>query len=287
MLLPRSVRWLAAALLVVGGCAKKPVPTGPRLAEDELLRVVRERATPEVLQGRFSIKMRSPKLGIVAPRLAGALILQRPTNAWIAVYDPVGSPVIQLASDGDRVIFINSHDREAVVQEGTGDVLAEATGGRFGMQDIVDVVLGRLPLHQLQLVEREETPEGMRYGFEGPEQTKVRTWLDAVAGTPTRIEVDGKDGALALTATYPPFTTTETGAVLPAGLAIEVPSVELTLDLVFKTWKVLDAAPDVFAPPAPDGYEVMDFPTYGERSKERMKNAAPPVGEPAPSPAPG
>jgi hypothetical protein len=188
------------------------------------------------------------------------------------VYDPVGSPVIQLASDGDRVLFLNSHDREAVEQRGAGDVLAEATGGRFGMNDIVDVVLGRLPLDRLEARGRAETPEGVRYDFVGPDATKVRTWLDPVAGTPVRIEVDGKDGTTALIATYGPFGPVDEAGVilLPTGLVVEVPSVELTLDLVFKTWKLLELAPDVFAPAVPEGYELMDFTVYGERSRARM-----------------
>ncbi len=268
---------LMVVALFAAACAKRPLaPGGPRLDDDELLRVVRERPTPVALQSRFSIKMKSPKLGIVAPRLAGALIVERPTKAWIAVYDPVGSPVIQLASDGERVLFLVSRDREAVEQMGAGDALSEATGGRFGMHDVLDVVLGRLPLDRLDPKGRQETPEGIRYDFVGPDATSVRTWLDPVAGTPVRIEVDGKDGALALIATYGPFVPVdEAGLVLlPQGLVVEVPSLELTLDLIFKTWKPLEQAPDVFTPAVPEGYEVMDFEAYGERSRARRSEGA-------------
>lgn len=285
----RGTRFLAA-LLVLSACARKPVPPqGPRLEDDALLQAVRARPVADVLQGRFSIKMRSPKLGIVAPRLAGALVVERPDRAWIAVYDPVGSPVVQLASDGSRVIFLNGRDRIAVVEEGVADMLAEASGGQFRMADIVDVLLGLVPVDRLEAVGREASaePDGpVRYDFRGPADTKVVTWLDAVGGTPQRVEVWSTGDAPTIVATYPPFAAQEDGALMPAGLLVEVPSVELSLDLAFKSWKVLDTSPDVFAPPVPEGFTSMDFAAYGERERQRRKMDgaaspdAPPSGKP-------
>lgn len=260
--------WLLA--LVLGACVKKPVvPTGPRLEDDELLKVVRERPVDDILQARFSIKVRSPKLGIVAPRLAGALVISRPDNAWIAVYDPVGSPVVQLASDGERVIFLNSRDREAVVQTAAGDVLGEVTGGRFAMADIVDILLGMLPVDRLDAVGKEDTPEGVRYTFEGPGGLGIAAWVDPSVGTPLRLEVAGKDGLVSVSASYVSFITTEEGRLMPAGIAVEVPSVELTLDLAFKSWKPLPEPPDLFAPPVPEGYTTMTFAAFGERARKQ------------------
>lgn len=285
----RGARTLVALLVATGCGAKRVTPQGPRLEDDALLQAVRARPVPDVLQGRFSIKMRSPKLGIVAPRLAGALVIQRPDRAWVAVYDPVGSPVVQLASDGARVIFLNGRDRIAVVEEGAADMLAEASGGQLRMADVVDVLLGMVPLDRLAAVGREAPtePDGpVRYDFRGPADTRVVAWLDAVGGTPTRVELWAGADSPAVVATYPPFTAQEDGTLLPSGLLVEVPVVELSLDLAFKSWTALDAAPDVFAPAVPAGFSAMGFAAYGERERMRRKldagasPDAPPPGKP-------
>ena len=129
MLLTSRFRALAMTVaLVAGACVKKPVVTAPPLEQDALVQMVRSRPVPDPTQARFSIKMRSKPLGIAAPPLGGGLVVDRPGRAHIAILGPTGSPVVTLSSDGTRVVFLNTHDRQYITADNAATLLGGATG---------------------------------------------------------------------------------------------------------------------------------------------------------------
>lgn len=249
---------------VVGTACKKPVTVaaaGAELAEDELVTLLRARAVPDKVNARFSIKMKSKPLGIAAPRLGGGLVVERPDRAYVALLDPVGSPVLTLASNGEMVAFTNRHDKQFVSESHAKDALAQATGDAVTLDQLVSMLLGLLPLEDKQVRSREVTEGGVLLAFDAPGGVVARTVVDPAKGTPTLVEVDKPSGGLAVRATYQPFEDVE-GHWMPTEIDLEIPHVELTANIVFKQWKVLETAPDVFSPTAPEGYAVLDFATF-------------------------
>ena len=256
------------AVLVIGlavGCKKPAPPDVPTVEEDEIVAMLRDRPVPDPTNGRFSIKMRSKPLGIAAPRLAGGLVVDRPDRAYLAILDPVGSPVVTMHSDGDTVVFMNNRDKLFVAQADADEAMGLATEGAVGLSDAVSMLLGLLPLDDAQVTERvEEDDDTTRFTFEGPGGIVIRAWVDTGNATPRRVEVDDTKGQRAVNASYEPYQVVE-GALLPTAVVLEVPKVELTLDVRFKTWKRIPQAPDVFAPTAPDTYETISFREFLDR----------------------
>jgi hypothetical protein len=285
-------RAAAAALLAglfLAGCPKRPPApapvAAPRLADDALLRELATRASLDPARARFQIKLDSPKLRIVAPPLPGGLIVDAPGQAFLAIQNPVGGPVLTLARDGARVALINSVDRLAVVTEDASALLAP-TG--LHLDDAVGLLLGRLPLDPADVTGRADVDGLVRFtarvsapAAPGAPSRAVDLTLDvdAATATPRALVARGPDGAVALEATWAPFQVVD-GALLPTTLQVWVPSVELRVDVTFKTWERPDPVPDVFHPAAPGSFEVMDFATYGLRMRDRMAPAGAPPAAP-------
>ena len=142
--------------------------------------------------------------------------------------------------------------------------LEEATKGTVRMSDVLDLMVGLLPLLDEDPTARSEEPEvGVRYTFPGPKGTEVRALVDPVQGTPIHVEVDDPKGKLAVTADYAPFVPLDPSAeaeaqvLVPGQLVLYVPAVDLTVDLKFKGWAAPEQAPDVFSPEIPGRYEVL------------------------------
>ena len=250
-----------AAALGATGCAKSGVVRGPRLEADTLLEMVRHRPVPDPTQARFSIKIRFAKQGINPPRLGGGLVVDRPSKAYLAVLDPVGSPVITVSSDGDRVVLMNNRDKQFVAQDDAEAALVAFTEGAVSLADLVDMLLGLLPLDQADVTSKQTTDAGVKFSFDAPGGIVIGAWVDDTNGTPRRIEVDNAEGQRVVNAVYEPFELVD-GVLMPTEISIDGPIAEITMNLKYKTWKVLEAAPDVFTPTAPDNYAVLSFDDF-------------------------
>lgn len=269
-----GVAWRTVGLVAVlsATACKKQAPL-PSVAEAQLLEQLRDRPVPDPVQARFSIKMRSDTLKIHAPRLGGGLVVDRPDRAYLAVLDPLGSPVITLSTDGDRVVFVNNRDRQYVAQDDVRGALGTAARAEVRIEDLTGLLLGLLPVEDAQLSVRETTPEGLHLVFTAPGGIEVDALIDPDTATPRRVSVHDAQGAEAVIATYEPYQIVE-GLLLPTAIVLRVPSVDLDLDLRFKTWRAIPEAPDVFSPVAPASYEVITFREFVDRMGETVSDDA-------------
>lgn len=263
---PRWAQVLGCGLLtLVVGC-KKPVEVEPPAVEEgQVVTMLRQRPVPDPTQARFTIKMRSRPLKIAAPRLGGGLIVDRPDRAYLAVLDPLGSPVIELTTDGQKVVFVNHHDDQYVVQDDARAALGGVTQGAVTLPDVVGMLIGLLPIDAARVRSQETAEDGTEcIHFEGPGGLLVTAWVDPTTATPRRVEVTDSKGKRTVNATYEPFMVID-GRLLPSGVSLEVPSVELTVDVDFRSWKALEQAPAVFSPGPPDRYEVIPFSDFVQK----------------------
>lgn len=249
-------------ILALAAC-RKPAPL-PTVEEARLLEALAARPVPDPAQARFSIKMRSETLKIRAPRLGGGLIVDRPDRAYLAVLDPLGSPVITLSTDGQRVVFVNNHDKQYVAQDDVRGALGEAARAEVRIEDLTGLLLGLLPVDDARVRLQETTDEGLHLVFAAPGGIQVDALVDPETATPRRVMVDDAQGRRAVIATYEPYQLVD-GMLLPTAIVLDVPSVDLNLDLRFKTWRAIPEAPDVFSPVAPASYEVITFSEFVDR----------------------
>jgi hypothetical protein len=251
----------------------------PKVAEGEVVTMLRTRPVPDPTQARFTIKMHSKPLKIIAPRLGGGLVVDRPDRAFLVILDPLGSPVLELATDGRRVVFVNHHDRQYVTQDNAAASLGDITNGALTLPDVVGMLIGLLPIDQARVMTEERTPEGLELvRFEGPQGLLVTTWVDPTTATPRRVEVDNAKHERVVNATYQPFAVVD-GSLLPSQVDLEVPSVELTVNVDFRVWKPIASAPDVFSPPPPDRYAIIPFADFVEKMGRSVDEPPPTDGK--------
>lgn len=254
--------------LVLVGCKKPtPITTANRLEEDLLVKQLRSRVVPNPSQAKLSVKMRSKPLGIAAPPLAGGLIVDRPGRAYLAILDPIGSPVLTLTSDGTAAAMTNTRDKEWIHAEDAQMALGSATEQSVALDDVISLLMGLVPVEQDMVKDRTEEADGVRLDIDGPGQTSFSALVDATNATPKSIRVDNAEGEQLVLATYEPFEL-QGDSWMPTNLLLEVPSVELTINVRYKTWKVLETAPDVFNVVPPKGYTVVPMEAYVERMSQ-------------------
>ncbi len=267
----RAAPWrapLIAALAIslsTSACKKdRGIDALPALADDVVLQRLADRTLPDHARARFSIKLRSKPLGIAAPPLGGGLVVSRPDQAYLTVLNPVGGPILTLATDGTRMVFLNNRDKQAFVEEDASTTLGGATAGNVGVDDLVDVLVGLVPVTPDEHVRTRRDGALSRMLFRRQDGATITTWVDPGLGTPTRVEVDDAKGTRMVEAEYGPFEEGETGPGLPTRVTVFVPSVELTIDLRYKAWTPLEAAPDVFRPPVPDDFTTLPMTAFAD-----------------------
>ncbi|MBT3222318.1 MAG: DUF4292 domain-containing protein [Proteobacteria bacterium] len=245
--------WLV--FLIVVGCASRGVKPAANVAPESVLEMARARPVPATLQSRFNIKIRS-KLLEVAGSTGGGLFTDRPGKGYLAILGPLGSPLLTVASDGQGLAATIPKNERYLVAEDAEAVLQEATGGVAGMDDVLALLVGDLPFDEAKVKSKKRLGDGLvLITFAGPSKTTVEAVLDGATGTPRQIVALGPKGQPVLTATYEPFADRD-GNLMPTQVEMLVPDLDLKVELKYKTWKVLEEAPDVFVLQAPDGYET-------------------------------
>lgn len=253
---------LLATVLLSSACARSgKLHHGAELATDALVQQLRDRTVPNPVQARMSLKANSKPLHLAVPRLGGGLIVDRPGDAFLVVNDPVGSPVITFTTHDGRVVILINREKKFVEKDDAAAALGQATQGSVRLEDAVSMLLGLLPVPDAEASAKEVVEGGVLLHFSGPSGVQIHALVDPALGTPVRVEVDDAQGKRALNATYEPFEEVD-GSLLPTGVVLEVPSVELELDLRFRSWKALAQAPDVFSPTRPENYEAITFDQF-------------------------
>jgi hypothetical protein len=263
---------LALAASPAAACKKKPPqPAAASLAEDALLTAMRERPVPDPAQSKLTVKISSKKLGIAAPPLSGGLIVDRPGKAYFTILSPFGGSVFTVATDGTTATMVNTQDRQLVRAADAASMLTTASGGSFALDDMIGVLQGLVPLTPESVTARADVAGGVQFTATGPANTTVTAVLEPTFATPVSLQVADAAGAPMVTATWEPFLDNEAGQKVPSHVIILVPSMELTLDVRYKSWSTLTTVPDVFTPALPDGYTEMTFEAYGALMKARME----------------
>lgn len=272
---------LVAAALLGGaaGCKKaKGLPVAGPVAPSEVVERLSAREVPTRAQARLSVKLGSETMKIKAPPLGGGLVVDRPGRAHLAVLNPVGGPVLTLTSDGEAIGMMNAPDRIWVRLDDADAVLGEATEGAVAVEDLVDLLVGLVPVGRARLTDEAVVPAtddlgpGARLVYAAPGGVTVDAVLDPTLATPRRVDVHDAKGERLVEAVYEPFAEIE-GHWLPTRVALDVVPIDLQVDLRYKSWKFPDAAPDVFGLVPPDGFAILTMDEYAAAMKEALPPA--------------
>jgi hypothetical protein len=245
--------WLLAALVV--GCSRHhglpPAIEGQRTVLDAAL----HRPIPPRLQGKLTVKVRSDALGL-AGSTGGALFLDRPGRAHLAVFGPLGGPLVTLQTDGVGLAVALTRDRRHLVADDAAAVVARATGGALSLDDLLGLLQGELPFAEADLTDAERLPDGaLALTVRAPKGARARVVLDDRAGTPLSLDVSAKNDVPLLSATWGPFAPLgDGGPLVPTVVALQVPALDLDLELKARSWTVPEAMPDVFGMAPPEGF---------------------------------
>ncbi len=249
---------LLGALALGAGCRRAPpAPPLPEVEPAALAAAAWGRFVPEVQRASFGLAIEAPRLGL-STRASGALVVDRPDRFRLEVYAPIVGPRLYVVSDGRAVNLYAVAQKTWMGGPDAEAVLREATGGAAGLEDLVDLLTGRMPFEDAEVVAVEAGEEAVRYTFEGPEGTRAVVALDARQSTTRSVEAFDGAGRCVLRASYGAYRRKDR-ALVPEEVAIALPTAELEVALSFRSWEALDEAPDAFSLPAPEGAEVRDL----------------------------
>ncbi|MBX2801065.1 MAG: hypothetical protein KTR31_25520 [Myxococcales bacterium] len=244
--------------LALGGCPRTPTPEplGQPDPAQEVLARAQARTVPDALRARFGFKIDSEPLGL-SGSTGGALIVDRPGRGHLAVLGPFGGPLAQVQTDGTGLAVLMPRQRQHATALDAGERLLALTEGIAGLPEVVDLFVGKVPLDAERITATEPTAEGLEITMAGPQDTVVQLVLEPASATPRLVDVMRTDGTSLLSATYGPFQPMEDGTAMPGEASFHVPSLQLQLDVRFKSWTVLEGdPPDVFSLAPPDGFST-------------------------------
>lgn len=269
------MRWILLTSLLVA-CGPHTSERPPRVYTDatELMAAARARALPAALAGSYGIHIESPLLGIQGTT-RGGLLVQEPNRFRLDVMSPFGTPLVYAVSDGVgfNIFVVNKNTLYATPDAEA--LLRDASGGAAGLADIVAVLVGRAPFAEREVIDVQDGEGEFVYTFAGPEGTRAELALDDADATTRRIAAYDAAGALALRAVYSEPLKIE-GASLPGEVDVEVPALQLTVELSFKSWSPTEPGPEVFQAPAAAGAAAVDL---GELLRKARAGELSPPGE--------
>lgn len=279
-------RLLLMAVLMMSACKKnRPLPVVVTSADVDVLSVLTARETPNVLQARFGIKLKSKVLGM-AGTTTGGLVVEQPTasdagRVYFAILTPLGGPVFAITTDGTSLGILNAQDKVYVRGEGTQFIVGEEGTEQVDVDQLAALLLGRVAIQPERVTHRSRMDDDvlLHVRATGPGGTLLSAELDVRSATPRRLALLNDEGETQVQLDYGPFEVVD-GMTLPSEVTLTVPSVELTVDLRYKSFKELDEAPDVFKVAVPEGYQELGLMEY----IEGMAAAIPPVDEPDTTP---
>lgn len=245
--------WCALALVaLLAGCARQaPGAAGERTAE-AVLAAARARSVPDPLQGRFSIRLRSKQLD-VAGSTGGAIVLDPPGRGHVAIFGPLGGPWYTLTTDGDAVAVVATREQRHYVEEDADALVAMLVPGLRDVDELFGLLVGQVPLDDERLQGLRVLDDGRVMALlDGSGGVLVSVVLRPEDGTPASLVAQRGDDRL-LAATFGAFQP-GAGALLPTEVAVEVPSLDLRVDLSYRSWRSPDTPPDVFGLGAPPGF---------------------------------
>ncbi len=242
--------WMLAVLAL--GCTRGARPVALTEAPEDTLRRARERSVPDPVQTRLQLKIASPTLEL-AGSTGGGLVIDRPGRGRLDVFGPVGGRLVGATIDGEAMAVTLVQDKRVLVASDAETVLRELTEGAAGVDDLLAVLVGDLPLDGAEVVSQSRDEAGVHVELQGPASTRFTALLEPTRAVPLSIEGRGASGELLLDVTYDEWERIQ-GRWLPASVRLQAPSMELSLDLRYRQWVVPTEDPEVFDIDAPEGF---------------------------------
>lgn len=213
-----------------------------------------QRAFPELERARLHLKLKSAPLDL-ASGTSGVLIIDGPGRAHLAVMGPLGGPFATVTSDGEGMVVGWPRDQHMMTALDAHSNLLEATHGLMGLEDVTGMLLGQLPMKDAKVRRKLRLNSGqVELELEGPNRSRLSVILDSQTATPVSMLVTEKTGRVVLVASYGPFEPDARSVLVPSEVRIDVPQLELTMELRYKSWTALDEAPPVFSLALPEGW---------------------------------
>lgn len=248
-----SRAWCALVLVVaVSGCARKPPETAMGRTVEDVLELARSRTLPDPLQGRFTIRLRSQRLD-VAGSTGGAVILDPPGRGHVAIFGPLGGPWYTLTTDGEGLAVMATREQRHYFEDDADALVAEIVPGLRDVDELFGLLVGQVPLDESRVQDTRVLDD-----------RRVMVLLDASGGVFVSVVLRPEDGTPAslvaqrgrerlLAATFGEFERTA-GSLLPTDVAVEVPGLDLRVDLSYRSWRSPSEPPDVFSLEPPPGF---------------------------------
>ena len=239
---------IAAFLL---GCGHGLSPEAPADKPESILAMARARPIPNPVRARLGLKIRSKMLGVAAST-GGGIVAHRPGRGRIDVFGPLGNPLVTVKSDATGLALHLVRDRRHLVASDAESVMLATTGGVIGVDELFAVLVGDLPFDSQRARGLRASDEGVSVHFKMPGKNIVYAVLNPANGTPRSLRAMNSKDELILSAVYGDFEAVG-GQLMPKHVALELPALDLSIDVKYRSWKILEEPPQVFGLEPPEG----------------------------------
>lgn len=270
------MRFILALAAVLVGCSRTRGPLIPHsTSSDVVVSMARARVMPDALQGRFSVHI---DLGDEDYTVPAAVLLDQPDRFRFEVYTPFGTPLYTLASDGASINVWSQRTKTFYSGPDASSVLGRLTGGQIGIEDVLGIVTGVLPMVDAEVLHVGRTvfeDDGVVIVMLGPDDIRVRAVIDPRLGMVRRLRVDpaSEQSGYEEPETPPLLEVRYEGqvrhekGVFPDQISVRLPQLGWTMEIQTKRWRVLDEAPNAFTLTAPPRAVVKDLETALEAAR--------------------
>ncbi|MBN2797527.1 MAG: DUF4292 domain-containing protein [Deltaproteobacteria bacterium] len=242
--------WMAVLAL---GCAKQTQPVALVGPVEQVLERARARSIPDPARSRVHVHIAQGRDEVKAASVGGGVVIDRPGHGRLDLMHPVAGRLYSAVTDGEVAGVLMMDAKRHLVADHAEEVLSELTGGLAGVDDLLAVLVGDLPLDEAEVLSRQVDEGALRVELAGPDHTRLVAWLEPDQATVRRLEGLDAEGAVQLTVVYGPYTEVE-GRWLPESLHLEAPAAALVLELRYDRWVVPDTPPEVFDLSTPEGF---------------------------------
>jgi outer membrane biogenesis lipoprotein LolB len=258
-------------LLLIGlmwGCMTARGPLIPTSMDpDVVVALARSRPMPQSLQGKFTVHI---DLGDKTYTVPAALLLDQPDRFRFELYTPFGTPLATVTSDGTALHGWSQREKVFYRGDDASHVLESVTGGKIGIEDMLGIFTGMLPMADAEVLHVGRTVfdrEGVAIVMLGPDDIRLRAVIDPRIGMVRRLRVDPSSENVGYQApSTPPVLEvryegqTHAGkGILPKSILVDMPRLGWKIEIVVKKWKALDQAPEAFSLTPPPRSTVKDL----------------------------
>jgi hypothetical protein len=263
--MPRPLCWLLPFLLLA--CAGRRIaPADPTEAPAWL----QARPMPAALRGEFNVSVKGPSL---EGSTGGALIVQGPDRLRLDVLTPLSTPLLYVATDGRSLHAWSQRDATFYRGDQAVEVLEALAGGGVGVDDVVSLLTGGLPLSEARVISAVEEAEGVRVQLEAPQGLRLTALIDDRERVVTELLLE-REGQVAAKLRVP--DRMRVGRLhLPEELVLELPLVGWTIEIEYHTWEQLGRVPDVFTLVAPPSSAQRDLVESLKALREKASGPPP------------